>query len=379
MIFVPKKGLYLPSRFKQRGAWNIALAGPPVGHLRFPGSGGLSLAGGAPQVGIAANNPGQAALNLVTLDNFATLRNSPVGDNDPLWGAYNGAVGDAGPNQVTNGVNGNTLDIDVPSGNIFYAQFIPGLYSNDPLSYVRGNIVSGTWNANINRIRFMVKSTRGMTSDPAWAGNNCYMGTYYKTTQLNDGAYQGDHFYHDLHMAMTANKYVMLEFTQTPTHQVGGDNHANYAPISNYYDRETRWYITMFGDYNGGASNWRICPVQLFYDPNSPDTEIRGIAFHHSGTQYKLSACGPRDTEWTFNVRARYDGVSMRSAGFSTGTLVGTMSTRGDTYTGMGLVWTQAESSNGVWVAIQRQGQVTFREFYYPANPGPTNSGLVLG
>ncbi len=334
----------------------------------------------APRIAVAGGAGAQAVQNLVTLDDFVTRRNSPVGDNDPLFSEYNGAVGDAGPNQVCNGVTGNTLDVDVPTSNIYYVQFIPGLYSNIPLSYVKGNLTDGTWNANINRIRFFVKSTRAMTRDAAWQGNNCYMGTYYKTTQLSDGAYQGDHYYHDIHMSMPANKYVMLEFTQTPTHQVGGDTHANYAPISDYFDKETRWYITMFGDYNGGASNWKLSPVSLFYDPDGPQSQssdIRGISLSHDGTQYRLSACCPRDVSITYDVHARYDGIPMRSAGFSSGAVIGSMSSRGDTYTGTGIEWTHAESTSGCYVAIQRSGQSTFREVYLPYQPSPTNLGLI--
>jgi hypothetical protein len=335
---------------------------------------------------------GQQVQNLVTLDNFATWRNSPVGDNDKLFREYNGNVRDAGPDQTCNGVINNALNITVPylittdnpdGTNIWYAQFIPGLYNNDPLSYVKGNLTSGTWNANINRIRFFVRTTATMSRDPDWVGNNCYMGTYYKTTNLTDGSYQGDHYYHDCHTSMPANKWVMFDFTNTPTHQVGdSDNHHNFAPFSDYFDKETRWYFTMYGDYTDAhqTSTWEMGPVSLYYDPDGPQSQtndLRGISLSHDGTQYRFSACGPRDSTTVFNIRARYDGVPMRTAGFSTGTSIGSVQGRGDTYTCMGLEWTHSESTSGLYLAWQRSGQSTFREVYYPYQPSPTNLGLV--
>lgn len=305
------------------------------------------------------------------------MRNNPQESGQALFRVYNNAGSHAGPNQVYLGLSSNMFRVDVGANSVYYVHFQPSPYTNDPLSVIRGHIIDGTWNAQINRMRVMYRPTISWT----WggAGDNLNIGTYYKTP-LNDGqpANQGDHYYHGLGTSATANRWLIATITNKPDHQVG--NPGEFEPIDDYFHWMTRWYITDWGPgrlSNGNADyNMDLGPIVLYYEPDS-DPEIGTVALHHSGTQYRLQWHGKQDVEVTYDVRVRYDGQSMRVNGFESGTFVGTGSTRGDDYRTVALNWTAPESTNGAYVAIREQGNTLFREEFLPYNLSPTNLGLV--
>lgn len=92
-IIVPSAGgLYVPQYLrKQRGAWNISLTGPPVPHVRIPGTGSLGVAGAAPQ--ISQSNAGQADFTPRGLGLFTTGTNGqPCNAEFDDYGADNNPI-----------------------------------------------------------------------------------------------------------------------------------------------------------------------------------------------------------------------------------------------------------------------------------------------
>jgi hypothetical protein len=62
----------------------------------------------------------KAQADSILLDDFATWRNGYCGDIVKLFDVYNGAIGDAGPNQSALGISNNTFRTSVPAGNVWY-------------------------------------------------------------------------------------------------------------------------------------------------------------------------------------------------------------------------------------------------------------------
>jgi hypothetical protein len=89
----------------------------------------------------------------VLLDDFETWRNGYCGDMDKLFDVYNGATGDAGPNQSVLSITGNTLPVLVPAGNVWYVDQDDAAYTSTNC-WMKGHIKSGTWDPDINRMVF---------------------------------------------------------------------------------------------------------------------------------------------------------------------------------------------------------------------------------
>lgn len=334
---------------------------------------------------------GQQVQNLVLLDDFATWRTANNG-TDKYFDIYNGATGDAGPNQSISGVSGNALQIIVPSGNVMYVDADCAPYTSLN-QWLQGHIKSGTWNDGINRLSLLLRSTISQSRDSGGSANFNF-GTYTKPrTNLSPGAegtapQNGHHYYHSVNTAITPNRWLKMVFPNCPDHERGDSGGADQNVILNYFPEMTRCYFTPFGYYPGNpSSTWQIAAIQLFRVDGEPDNEIRSLTIHYDGSKYQVTWCGRKNVSRTYEIRYRTDGVSMKTAGFTSGTAGGTGSfggtgglafNPGNDYSGC--FWdspAMAESSNGIHVGIRVQGATQFHELHCPNGLSPSNTGFV--
>jgi hypothetical protein len=312
----------------------------------------------------------------IVLEDFSTLRmgfDTPPG---PLWSPY---ADQYSPSQ-TGGITGGMYQLNVPSGNVPDFQFMTYPYDR-PSGFAKYWIRSGTWDPNVNRLEFWVKSTASVQRNTD-GSPNLEIGTYTKAID-NQPANQGDHYYHQIDFNIYPNRWVKFVLNRVPQHQVSDSGTINYpdnptAPGWNYYDGLTRFYFgyayqssSVWGNATYWFKDYRFSIVS-----GEPDTQVATVTAQYTGTRYELTWAGPKSQVVSYDVR--YSTSSMKGTGFLSGTSGGTVKNTGDTYTGV--FWSSpamAEAAQ-IYLAIRPQGGSAFTEISLPAQGGggtPTAPG----
>ena len=309
--------------------------------------------------------PTPTASGTIILDNFSGPRlNSGTGGD--IFSTYLGED----PGQTYSITNGQMRVTGSPTVGIYW-HFLPYPYTGS-LGWAKGWIEQGTWDANVNRLKFSFSCDRNLGKTASGYGQ-IQVGTYVKAP---DGApaNQGAHYYHNIDPNIYTDKVVYVDINRTPQHQVGTDSNINWpenptSPTFNYFDGLTRWY---FDTENGTWSNatCRFRPVTFEKILNEPDQQVSSVTYQYTGTRYEVTWSGPKNSTLQFDIA--YKTSSMKSAGFASGTAGGTIAATGNAYSNV--IWASpnmAENANGMYIAIRPQGQTNFTEVYVPNSGNP--------
>jgi hypothetical protein len=262
-----------------------------------------------------------------------------------------------------------------------------------PDGFAKSYLRSGTWDDDNNRLGFLVRSDTAM-SYRTDGGGRIEVGTYSKNTDNPDTEEQGRHFYHIFDTQHVPNVWVAYVINERPQHERESDPSRNYQvdptmavnedgfwnPNSGpgpYFPGLTLFY---FDPQNAGlnGSIWDFDDFYFWKRAGEPDYDISTIAYCYDGTRYNVFWACPKNEAITYDIRYRTDGVSMKTAGFTSGTSSGTAASPNNDYTGTR--WQSSlmdESTNGIYVAIREQGATDFTEIYIPYQMAPDNNGFA--
>jgi hypothetical protein len=304
----------------------------------------------------------------VLLEDFASQRKNGMGGD--LWSAYLGED----PNQTYSIENG-MLKLVVGSGSAPYLHFFPntGFGYPFPQGFAQNFKKSGTWNPNINRLRFWVKCSKSV-SRRSDGGDILQVGTYIKPHSSGDVAWQGAHYYHLFDPNFYANRWMMVELNRLPQHEVGNNGSATYAEDPewssgvHYFDGLTRFY---FDTSNGSEWANQTCYFDNFeFDLKSgePETQVSSMTATYTGSAYEVSWAAPKNVNTSYEIR--YSTTSMKSAGFNSGASGGTVSSPGSAYVGTFWKSTNMPEADPLYVAIRPTNGSAFTELRIPKIPG---------
>jgi hypothetical protein len=234
-----------------------------------------------------------------------------------------------------------------------------------PDGWAKNWIESGTWPGSAtNRMEFVFRCDRAIAHTGTGYGN-IQIGTY---TKSNDGnpSNQGAHFYHLVDPVIPANRWVYLTLTRRVQHQVGGSGSTNWPENTSYYDQLTRFYFdTQSGNWSGTTCQFQ--PITFEAESGEADSLVQATAASYSGSRYEVNFTVPKNSSQQYTIR--YSTSNMKTTGFASGTLGGTVSATGNDYVN---VWwsspNMAQPSGGLYIAIQPNGQSAFTQLYVPAN-----------
>lgn len=207
---------------------------------------------------------------------------------------------------------------------------------SDPQSYVKGRIKSGTWNPNVNRLRFTYKCN---TNIAAAGGGNYWLtiGTYVRDPQepTPSQSGQGSHHYHFINQPSVANEWVNVELNRVTQYRIGesGDTRLPedsewYSPAQtkpvHYYDGLTHFYFgpTYASELRAAGVTCSTGAYTLDTVTGGADAYVSNIAGSYNPTtgRYDLSWNQPKNTPGGAIFEIRYANRSLRSSGWSTGT-----------------------------------------------------------
>jgi len=281
-----------------------------------------------------------------------------------LWAAYLGED----PLQTYMLENGLFKDVVGPSPNGVYVHFFPntGTGYSFPAGYTQSFIKQGAWDANANRLRFRVKCSSNVVRRPD-GGDVLEIGTYIRYHSATDLVWQGAHYYHQLDPNFYANRWATIEINRVPQHEVGQDPSINWpedpewnsANPVHYFDGLTRFYF----DTQGSQWSNQTCYFGNFeFDTKTgeADSFVSSVAGTYNGSAYEVTWAAPKNSLTTYEVR--YATSSMKTNGLSSGTVGGTVSSPGSTYTGTFWVSSAMSEMPTLYVAIRPIGQTTFSE-----------------
>jgi len=309
----------------------------------------------------------------IVLEDFSTLRQNFDSPPDALWSPY---ADQYSPNQTGGIIAGGMYQLNVPSGNVPDFQFLPYPYDR-PSGFAKWWIKSGTWDTNVNRLVFWMKSTITAQRDPS-GGPNLEIGTYTKAPD-NQPSNQGAHYYHQVDFNVYPNRWVKFVLNREPQHQVGDSGDINYpenptAPGWNYYDGLTRFYFG-YAYQNpsvwGNATYW-FKDYEFSTVSGEPDSLVATVTAQYTGTRYELTWAGPKNQAQAYDVR--YSATSMKGPGFLSGTNGGTVQNTGNTYTGIFWASPAMREAAQIYLAIRPQGGSAFTEISLPAQGGGTGT-----
>ena len=300
----------------------------------------------------------------ILLEDFSANRQTSIGD---LWHPYLGEDGGTQTYALENG----TLRVNTNSGG-YYLYFLPymGGYTF-PNGYAQHWIKNGTWDSNINRLRFQFKCSKSVSRNSS-GGDNMQIGTYIKPHGSSDTAWQGAHYYHLLDMSIHANRWSVIEINRVPQHQVGNDPNTNWpenpsGPGVNYFDGLTVFYI----DSQGGEWTGQTCYLrEVAFDKEigEPDDHVSSIQATYNGTRYEVTWAAKKNQNVQFEVR--YSTSSMHANGFASGTAGGTVSNPGSAYTGTFWASPAMPEATMLYVAIKPSNTTSFTEIAIPTFSG---------
>ncbi len=306
----------------------------------------------------------QADAQTITLDDFSGPRSNP-GTGENIIETYNGED----PGQ-TYTISGGVMQVKGSPNEGIYWHFLPYPYTGTK-GFAKGWIESGSWDANVNRLKFSFTCDRSISKTGSGYGV-FQVGVYVKTDDGNPSN-QGAHYYHLVDPNVYNGTVVYVDINRTPQHQVGQSPSKNWpenptAPSFNYFDGLTRWYFdTQDGNWSGAVC--RFGPVTFEKVTGEPDQQVSSLTYQYTGARYEVTWSGPKNSTLKFDVA--YSGVSMKSAGFSSGAFAGTVNATGNDYTNV--IWASPnmqEAAAGLYVAIRPQGQTAFTEVYIPNSAG---------
>lgn len=350
----------------------------------------IGIKSGLVRVSTAASGGGGSAPSQLLEDFSGTIRNNSEGDM--LFGYYDGE--DPGSSAS---VTGGSLRIvgSASTGQSIYMDFLPitASFYPFPSGYAQYYLKSGTWDTGNNRLGFMVKCNTAF-SYSANGSDNVQIGSYSKNHSHPSDMEQGRHFYHLYDVAMAANVWMAYVVDSHPQHErskpgnyavdptlyvnpTDGDWQSNTGPVG-YMDGLSRFY---FDPQESGleSSIWNFDDYYFWKVASEPDYDISSLAYHYNGTRYEVFWATEKNVSKTYDIRYRADGVSMKTAGFTSGTSGGTATSTDDDYTGAR--WqssVMAEDTDGLYVAIRVQGATDFRQIYIPYHMAPGNTGFGL-
>jgi|tagenome__1003787_1003787.scaffolds.fasta_scaffold20989788_3 hypothetical protein len=311
----------------------------------------------------------QAAKAQLLLDDFSSsIRKN--GDGDDLWFAYLGED----PIQTYGLENGMLKVTTGPAPNGVYMDFLPraGGYPF-PQGYAQTFLKSGTWDPNVNRLRFMVKCSMTVPRDPG-GSDNLQIGTYIRGHNNSDPSWKGTHYYHLLDGNFYAGQWSNVEINRVPQHQVGQSGYTIWPEDPEWGNQGVHYFdgLTVFYfDTQGPAWSNQTCYFDNFeFDTESgePDSYVSSISSTYNGTAYEVAFAAPKNSVTTYEVR--YSTSSMKSTGFNSGSPGGTVSSPGSAYTGT--LWkSPAMPQVGVmYVAIRPTSGSAFSEIKILSAPG---------
>jgi len=308
--------------------------------------------------------PVEPPLDRVSFEDFSIIRLN--GRGDPLWSPTNN------PNQTVESAIGEYRVAMEPAdgireGHAWYSHFYPNQGAPrypEPEGFVHGNLLSGDWDPEINRMGFWLKCD---TDLPANQRRTFYVGTYIKPLTA-DPQPQGQHYYNFFGPAIHANRWIRVVVTATPTALVGTKAYnippdpewsapTGAEPV-HYFDGMTRFYLSITG--TGEPMTCSIDDFTLWNQLGEPEALVANMTASYSGTGYEVSWITPKGTAQDYEVR--YDPLSMKTAGFEAGVDGGTVSSRNSAYATA--VWvgpTMAEQPTMVF-AIRPVGSNEFTE-----------------
>jgi len=206
----------------------------------------------------------------------------------------------------------------------------------DAGSWMKSYVKSGSWDANVNRLRFSYKCSADIAALPG-GGHWLEIGTYVRgpePTAAESG--QGQHYYQFLNPGSAANEWVNVELNRMVQHQVGANGNTIYpedpefqaptlgeAPI-HYFDGMTHFYFgpTYAPEMRASGLTCTFGPMTLDKVANGADAYVSGITgTYNPGTgQYGLSWNQPKHIPGGVTFDVRYSPNSMRVNGWSQGT-----------------------------------------------------------
>jgi hypothetical protein len=262
-----------------------------------------------------------------------------------------------------------------------------------PAGFAKSYLRSGTWDDDNNRLGFLARSDTAM-SYRADGGDRIQIGTYSKNQDHPETDEQGRHFYHLFDTQHFPNVWMAYVINERPQHERSADDSLNWQvdptmalnsvgtwnPNSGpgaYFPGLTLFY---FDPQNAGlnGSVWDLDDFYFWKRAGEPDYEVSSIAYCYDGTRYNVFWSTPKNVAYTYEIRYRTDGVSMKTAGFTSGTVGGTATSTNNNYTGTR--WQSSlmsESTNGIYVAIRRQSTTDFTEIFIPYQMTPGNNGFA--
>lgn len=296
----------------------------------------------------------------VIFEDFATDRIN--GSGMPLFDVYNGED----PGQTRSIVNGQLVVVGAKAGCGgsdcgVYMHFFP--YGTAGYTFPSGyaqSYVKGTWSDSFNRMSLdvMCSKSQARNSD---GSSRLELGTYIRPRTSTDINNQGAHYYHIFDPNFYAGRWMRMEMTRVPQHQVGADPNLNWPDNPDAFRNLTRWYWDTQGAWSG-----QVCTfdnIAFSTAVGEPETYVAARTITYSGTAYEVSWAGPKNQAVTYNVR--YSPISMKAAGFASGVDGGTVQNSGNAYTGV--FWRSPPLiETGLCVAIQPQGQTAFAEVCAP-------------
>ena len=243
-----------------------------------------------------------------------------------------------------------------------------------PKGFLQGNLRSGSWNPDYNRLVFWVKCSAFVPFNP-WLTFD--VGTYVKSHD-SDPEPQGQHYYHYFHPNLYPNQWVKAEMTWAPTHRVSADGWINHpvdpewrngsSPSSvHYFDGMTRFYIDLPG-IPARATSCAAADFRLERESDEPDGYVRTVTATYNGSGYELSWNGIKNEKIEYEIR--YSPESMKNNGFESGVTGGKVKSTG--ISRAGVLWKSEpmeREPGGMYFAIRPSNSSSFNEIYLPDGP----------
>ena len=304
----------------------------------------------------------------IVLEDFSTARKTAYSD---LWAAYRGED----PIQTTD-VTDKAFRVTVgPPPNGLYIHFFPNTGQGYPFpeGFAQYWIKSGTWDPNVNRLRWRMKCD-GRIHKSFNGYGNLQFGTYVKDHSNADVRSQGAHFYHHFDPNLYPDHWVVFEANRRPQHQVGRQTGRNWPedPLweSNahihYFDGLTRFYLDSQGPEWSNRTCW-VTQFEFALAPDEPEELVSSVTATYNGKAYEVVFSAPKGRNVKYDVF--YSSSSMRKIGLSDATSGKSISSRGDDYTA--ILWTSPAmpESSMLYVAIRPRGSQQFYEIAIPRGP----------
>jgi hypothetical protein len=300
---------------------------------------------------------GVVAHSQALLDNFSTAR-SHYGNPGALWDVYNG---DSDCTGQTWSVNANLGTASIPGGNSCpYVHFFPDGSAGYafPMGFAQYYVMNGPWNPNYNRLNVLMNCSASF----AYSGGDG-IATYVKGQTAPGGNFQGQHYYHGFAGTVTAGHWTKVTINNHPNHRVGGIPTLNWpsdpewvmpttgAPVR-YFDGLTRFYLNPTRLHLANAYTCSFTDASFDYVSNEPDEYVYSLSATYTGSVYNVDWLGPKGDTTYYEVRYSTTG-SLKTLGFSSGSVVSVPHTSGDSYNQVHAVTNALSEAPGIWFGIR--------------------------